>query len=142
MNSDPAQLKPLKSILQVTLIGTWLGLLLIPGYIFFTNRGGVAAVLQTDPLTLSKLIFPLFGLYAFFFVWTQIMIGSNRRWLRQLYPYSLLLTFHIFEGVAALIFALTHPLLILIGYGAAKFFSFGFTAPQLYLYVWLGILNY
>ncbi len=121
------------------LLIAWLLLLLLPAYAFFQLRGGFDFLTGQDLQTLSQLLFPLIGLYAFFFVWSQVMIGTNRDWLHTFFPG--IIRFHRIEGVFALLFAVVHPTLLLIGVGPAVYFAKSYVPQSLHLYVWLGYLQ-
>jgi len=85
----------------------YLAVAVIPGYVFFSTRAG----------TSDFPIFPLFGLYAFFLVWAQIMIGTNMGVLRRTLGLPWMLTFHMWEGGIAFLFALLHPLFAYLALG-------------------------
>jgi hypothetical protein len=124
-----------------------LGLAIIPGGVFFSLRGGVSLFLGSlngqDLKVTSAAIFPLVGLYAFFFIWAQLMIGGLMPWLRRVYPYRRLLLFHQTEGLFAFLLALTHPILLAIGYGLNNvLFERTFVAPQLAFWVFVGYFNF
>lgn len=103
--------------------------LILPWYVFFHDRGGLAWL---HGLTLKadfQLLFPLVGLYAFTFVTWQVMVATNLRWLRRLWPR--IIQFHRFQGSFALLFATLHPLFILFGYGLSNDLHLRFVAnPQ------------
>lgn len=114
----------------------FLALLPIPAYVFFHARGGIAFLSGTDLKTASLLLFPLVGLYAFFFVWAQIILGSSMDLFRKLYPR--IVTFHRGQGTFALLFALTHPTLLFIGVGPFAYFHHTFVDPSKVLFIWFG----
>lgn len=121
---------------RAALIVVYLFFAVMPGVVFFSSRGG-AYVFRTDDLTqFSQRVFPLVGLYAFFFVWAQVMIGANMRWLRRVF--GRIETFHRTEGVFVLLFALLHPLLLLIGVGPTAYFARTYVDRSLLPYIWLG----
>lgn len=117
----------------------FLGILAVPVIAFFANRGGLAFLAEADFRTVNLLLFPLVGLMAFTLVWLQVMMGSTMDVLRKWFPK--LVQFHRRQGIVALVFALTHPTMILVGYGPAMYYSYGFVAPHLKLFVWLGYLQ-
>lgn len=89
--------------------------MLLPVFVFFHDRGGTAWLHGLTLKSDFQLLFPLLGLYAFTFVSWQILINTNLRWLRQVFPRAL--SFHRFQGGFALLFATFHPAFILLGYG-------------------------
>lgn len=100
---------------------SWLILAIIPGYVFFSARGGFAVFEASTARELAGVIFPLFGLYALFSVWSQLVIGSNMRYLRKIFPN--IQRFHQTEGIFVFLFAWTHPLLIGVAFGMQAFFN-------------------
>jgi predicted ferric reductase len=103
--------------------------LALPLYIFFHDRGGVAWLHAVTPQSALILLFPLLGLYAFTFVTWQILISTNLRWLRQVWPR--VISLHRFQGGFALLFALLHPGFILVGFGLSNYLHFRYIAPSL-----------
>jgi len=86
--------------------------------------------LRTADLGASlRLMFPLLGLYAFTFVSWQLLVATNVRWLRKLWPR--VINFHRFQGGFALLFAVLHPTFILIGFGLVNYLHFRFVSPNL-----------
>lgn len=119
--------------------GAWLLYLILflaPGYVFFQSRGGVRLLQGADLKVASLLLFPLAGLYALFFVWVQVIIGPNIRYLRRHYPR--IDRFHRREGLFALTFAFVHPLLLLVGVGLTTFLNNQFVSPRFVLFALLG----
>lgn len=118
-----------KQLAKAALTVLYILALLLPLYIFFHDRGGAAWL---HGLTLKadfQLLFPLIGLYAFTFVAWQVLLATNLRWLRKLWPR--VINFHRFQGSFALLFATLHPTFILIGYGIANYVHYRFVAnPQ------------
>jgi hypothetical protein len=76
------------------------------------------------------------GLYAFFFIWAQLMIGSSMAPLRKIFWWSD--TFHHTEGVFAILFALLHPFLLIAGIGLTSYLHRDFVDPSLVTFVWIG----
>lgn len=109
----------------------WVLILLLPPYVYLANRSFAPTL---EPGT----IFPLFGLMAFTFIWSQIMLGAFMRplarWYKTVFP------FHIFQGISALLFAFLHPLFLFISLPAAERFKLPitFVAPGLDKFVFLG----
>ncbi len=110
-------------------------ILIAPGWVFFSTRS-VSTLRLLDLRSFGLFIFPLVGLCAFTLVWFQLMIGSSMDLLRKVFPR--IEVYHRTEGVFVLLFALTHPLLLLIGVGSVAYFQRSYIAPQLAPYIWLG----
>ncbi|MBI3626765.1 FAD-dependent oxidoreductase [Candidatus Uhrbacteria bacterium] len=109
----------------------------IPGYFFLKQRGGNLAFLTGANFQIaSQLIFPLLGLYAFFFIWAQIILGSNMAWLRKIF--SKVLKFHMTEGVFAFLFAVLHPTLLLMATGLNGYLRFAYVDPRLKIFAIIG----
>lgn len=109
---------------------------------FFMVRGGAQFWSVLEGATVKQIwfaLFPLAGLYAFFLVWMQIMLGSNMDWIRG--RASWLYSFHKFEGGVALLFALLHPTLLALGLGISEYYKYGFVAPGKILFIWIGYLQ-
>ncbi len=124
---------------------TWVGWLLpllylstiwIPAYAYFYNRGGVGFLEGMDFKTASIFVFPLVGLYAFYFIWAQLLLGSCINILRPLSKWFE--RWHRVQGIFALLFALSHPLLIVIGYGLEAYLQKQYISEDLAIYVLLG----
>lgn len=113
----------------------FLALLPLPAYVFFTARNGLAFLQGTDFQTANLLLFPLLGLYAFFFVWAQIIIGSSINPLRRVFPG--IEKFHRIEGVVAFLFAVTHPSMLFLGVGPAAYLAYEFVDPAKKFFVFL-----
>ena len=111
------------------LIVLYVAALLLPLYVFFHDRGGTAWLHGLTLASDFRLLFPLVGLYAFTFVTLQILITTNLRWLRKLWPRAL--QFHRFQGGFALLFATLHPSFILLGYGISSYLQLHYVVnPQ------------
>lgn len=109
----------------------YLVLLFVPGWVFFAARPGVPMAADT--------IYPLFGLYAFTFVAIQMILGSNMRRLRPIYPK--VMQFHRWQGLFALAFAFVHPLLAAAAFGPqATFLQRTIVPPSLSNYIIFGII--
>lgn len=118
----------MKLLTKIVLILVWLGVITTPPTLFILTRGG----LPTNPLEL----FPVFGLLAFTLIWGQIMLGLFMGPLSRLFPK--IFPVHIVQGLTALLFALLHPLLLIIGATPAVYLTYGFIDPALKGYVFLG----
>jgi predicted ferric reductase len=116
-------------IFKAGLLGLYIAALCLPLYVFFHDRGGTAFLHMADLRDSLRLVFPLLGLYAFTFVTWQVLIATNLRWLRKLWPR--VINFHRFQGGFALLFAVLHPTFILIGFGLANYLHFRFVSPNL-----------
>lgn len=103
--------------------------LVLPGYAFFHDRHGTAFLTGVHGKTVLQVFFPLVGLYAFTFVTAQVLIATNLRWLTTLWPG--VIRYHRAQGTFALLFAVLHPLFILVGFGLASMLSNGFVRPGL-----------
>lgn len=108
----------------------------LPGYEFFRARHGLVFLDGADFQTASRRLFPLAGLYAFFLVWFQVMLGANRRWLLRIVPS--IMVYHRRQGVFALLFALLHPTLLIAGVGLSAYLTDSFVSPAKVLFVWFG----
>jgi DMSO/TMAO reductase YedYZ heme-binding membrane subunit len=111
----------------------------MPGWIFFSQRGGFSFVNGLDFKNFNLVLFPLVGLYAFTLVWLQVVIGSARSMLRKIFPG--VITWHRRQGVFVLLFAILHPTLLFLGVGPAVYFSRTYVAPSLVPYIWLGYVQ-
>lgn len=125
-----------KNNIQIILIIIYLISFLLPGFFFLENRGGVGFLKELDFSSGAKSLFPLVGLYAFFFVWAQFIIGTSKDFLCKVFPG--IISFHRKQGVVALALAFFHPGLILLGYGISKYLEMGYVSSSLRLFVLLG----
>ena len=119
-----------RGIVQFLLVAIYVTLLVIPGWIFFSQRGGIAFLGSfADFQAGLRLLFPLFGLYAFTLVAMQAMIGPNISLLRKYFPK--IREFHRYEGTFALLFVILHPVMIVAGFGLGDYFGFNYVSPDL-----------
>jgi ferredoxin-NADP reductase len=132
----PASLRAYLRPAQLLFILLYVLGLIVLGYIFFAARGGLAVFAGADYKISSLILFPLLGLYAYYLLWVQIIIGSQMWRLRSHIPW--IEKFHRTQGVFVLLFALLHPLLILSGFGLHEYLNFKFVAPAGIPYVILG----
>lgn len=88
---------------------------------------------QPSLRTFAGNYFQVPGAVAIHLLWLQIIIGMNQRRLIPLFPK--IFRVHRFIGIAALIAALLHPLLLLVALGPAKYLTFAFVPQQLVPYV-------
>lgn len=114
----------------------WLVILILPSWVFFSERGGLSFLDGLESPDMSAAIFPLVGLYALLLVWTQVMLGSLMPLWQKIFPK--IFVFHRAEGVFALLFATLHPLLLIGGIGLAPFMANDFVSPAQVKYVLLG----
>lgn len=115
-------------------------MLVLPGYVFFSQRGGISFLSGHDFQTFNILVFPLVGLYAFTLLWSQFVIGSTRSLLGAvLHPG--IITFHQRQGVFIFLLAWLHPLMRFFGIGLDRYFKGWNVAPELVPYLWLGYLQ-
>lgn len=125
-----------KRFVQVAVILLWLSVFATPGYLFVQARGGLGFFQGLDFKTFCVVIFPVIGLYAFTLVWSQIVLGAAMNFWRSIFKH--IETFHRAEGAFALLFALTHPTLIAVGYGLQVYFARTYVAPENLIYLYLG----
>ncbi len=121
---------------RITAVLIYLIAVVLPGWIFFQAHGGIGFLEGLDSQTLSSLLFPLVGLYAFTLVWVQFMLGSAMWLWRKVFPKIEL--FHRTQGIFTLLFALIHPTMIAYGYGLELYFSRNYVAPDLTVYLYFG----
>ena len=118
-----------KVLIKSGLLGLYIAALCLPIYIFVHDRGFSSFMHLANLQAVLKLMFPLLGLYAFTFVTWQVLIATNLRWLRKLFPR--VIYFHRFEGGFALLFAVLHPTFILIGFGLVSYLHLRFVSSNL-----------
>jgi nitrite reductase/ring-hydroxylating ferredoxin subunit/DMSO/TMAO reductase YedYZ heme-binding membrane subunit len=92
-----------------------------------------------DFASFCSAVFPLIGLYAFFLIWAQIVIGASMTVIRPFAPW--IETFHRIEGTFALILGISHPVLLALSLGAKDFFSLSFVSPDQRVLVYLGFIQ-
>ncbi|MBI4426376.1 MAG: Rieske 2Fe-2S domain-containing protein [Candidatus Kerfeldbacteria bacterium] len=114
--------------------------LVLPGYVFFNQRGGFSFLAGLDFKTFNLVIFPLVGLYAFTLLWSQFVIGAARSVLRSV-VHPAIITFHRRQGVLIFLLAWLHPTLRFFGIGLDQYFKSWNVAPSLVPYLWLGYLQ-
>lgn len=110
--------------------------LILPAWIFFQDRGITVVLLDRDARQFARFIFPLFGLYAFTLVWMQILLGSLMRYWVRVFPK--ILSYHKAQGTFALLFALTHPTLLLFGVGVQSYFQFNYVPSNKVPFLFFG----
>ena len=116
--------------IRVTILFGFALALAIPAYAFFHDRNGTAFLAGVRGRAVAQVVFPLVGLYAFTFVTAQVLIATNLWWLTRLWPG--IIRYHRAQGVFTLLFAVLHPLFILVGFGLASMLSsIGFVQPGL-----------
>lgn len=119
----------MRAVLKGLVLGAYALALVLPAYAFFHDRNGTAFLHGVTGRGLLQAFFPLVGLYAFTFVTAQVLITTNLHWLSRLWPR--IIQYHRAQGVFALLFAILHPLFILLGYGLAVMLANGFVQPGL-----------
>ncbi|MBI2410554.1 MAG: FAD-dependent oxidoreductase [Candidatus Kerfeldbacteria bacterium] len=129
----------LKRFFQILIPLFYIAILILPGYLFFTSRGGLSFLNGLEPPIVLLLIFPLVGLYAFTILWAQFMMGTNMPYLRRLFPW--ILRAHITQGIFVLLFALAHPLLLINGIGFTSYVHYEFVGKKLIPYAVLGQIS-
>lgn len=122
--------------MRILLILLYMFVLLVPAVVFFSARGGIQFLDGVDFQTATLLLFPLLGLYAFTFTWLQIIVGSSSAVYKKLWPNYF--TFHRGQGLVALLFALLHPLFLILGYGFSAYRSYAFVDPSLKVFAFFG----
>lgn len=101
----------MKRVLQLPVILVYTVALLIPGYTFFiATPGNLQALFSQSSTNVFFTLFRLFGLYAFVFVWVQVMLGSFMPLFIGIFG-SKALKFHISQGIFVLLFAFLHPII-------------------------------
>ncbi|HLG91032.1 MAG TPA: ferric reductase-like transmembrane domain-containing protein [Candidatus Saccharimonadales bacterium] len=108
-----------KTSVKTGVVAVYVATLTLPFYVFFSNRSGFEFLTGLSGIDTLKVIFPILGLYAFTFVSLQLLLTINLPWLKKYWPE--LVTWHRFQGWFAVLFAILHPLTILIGYGIAGY---------------------
>lgn len=111
----------------------------IPTVVFFVGHHGRGLWQSPTLVDFAQRSFPVFGLYAFTLVWAQIMLGSFTPFWRKFFPR--VTTLHRRLGVFALVFALLHPTLLLIGVGPAVYLARTYVAPNLIPFIWLAYVQ-
>ncbi|MFO0702461.1 MAG: FAD-binding oxidoreductase [Candidatus Andersenbacteria bacterium] len=135
--TPPGWRRALITTLRILLPLVFIAALVTPAVVFFSDRGGTSFLAGADLQTFSILMFPLVGLYAFTLLWVQFLLGSSMYPLKAIFPRVEL--FHRTEGVFVLLFALTHPTLILLGTGSlATYLQYKFVAPNLVPWAYVG----
>lgn len=127
------------SALRILLPLLFLGLFSIPSLEFFHLRGGTSFLRGLLLKDFAFRIFPLLGLYAFFLLWVQFLLGSSMPILRKIYPN--IVRFHRAEGVFVLLFAMFHPLFLEIGVGWSSYWARNFVPLHLVPYIWVGYVQ-
>jgi predicted ferric reductase len=108
-----------KTLVRIAVIAVYAVALSLPFYVFFDSRGGFEFLNDLSARDTLKVIFPLFGLYAFTLVSLQLLLTINLPWLKKYWPG--LAVWHRFQGWFAVLFAVIHPLFIITGYGLADY---------------------
>lgn len=126
--------------LKIVLPILYVIILFIPGYIFFSSRGGLGFLEDSDFHTFASLMFPFFGLLAFTLVWMQTMIGMNMALFTKVFPK--MLSFHRTQGLFALLFATTHALAIPYVFTVQQYIGYKFLAPEMRIFAYFGAIAF
>ncbi len=129
-----------KAWLRIVLLVAYVVILILPGYVFFGERGGFESFQGNSFKTFAALVFPLFGLYAFTFVWLQTLIGMNMFIFSRLFGNGVY--FHRAQGLFALLLATTHALAIPYIYSLQRYIGYKFLQPDLQVFALLGTIAY
>lgn len=122
--------------LRIVFVIAYMAILFLPGYIFFSQRGGWESF-QTDSFkTFAALTFPLFGLYAFTLVWMQTLIGMNMFAFSRLFGNAV--AFHRTQGLFALLLATTHVFAVQYIFGLQQYIGFKFLAEDSRIFAFFG----
>ena len=125
-----------KSWLRLGIVLFYLIIVFLPGYVFFSQRGGFNFYQTGNFKTFASLIFPVFGLYAFTLVWAQTIIGMNMAKLTRVFPK--VLNFHRTQGLFALLFAVTHAAAVPFIYTIQLYIGYKFLPENLRVFALLG----
>lgn len=136
---EPQAERQVHPLVLWTLGAAYIALLSVPCIVFFSSRGGLALLQASQGRDTAFLLFPLVGLYAFFLLWIQFLLGSNMYWLRPALP--ALYRFHKAQGGFVLLFAFLHPTLLLIGVGGTSLWHSSFVPPSQRFFVELGYIQ-
>jgi DMSO/TMAO reductase YedYZ heme-binding membrane subunit len=129
--------------LRLALPVGFLLVLTIPAFTYFvTNRAGDVLFGADIPTEVRfYTLFRLFGLYAFTFLWGQLMVGPFMKPLSRLYGQNWL-PFHRLQGLLALLLAVLHPLILYVAFvvwtGSFNWFEAVLSYTPQVTWVWLG----
>lgn len=104
-------------VLQYSLPFIFLVVLIIPAWTYFVVNDAAASLFgpNVEPAMRFFTLFRLLGLYAFTFLWGQLMIGPFMKPLGKIYGKNWFY-FHRMQGLFALLLACLHPLILYVGY--------------------------
>lgn len=123
-------------LLRFVLIISYLTILLLPGLVFFSQRGGFGN-LQTDNFrAFASFAFPLFGLYAFTLIWLQTIIGMNLIFFNRFF--NQILNFHRVQGLFALLLATTHAFSVPYIFGLQEYITLKFLPQSERIFAFFG----
>lgn len=134
--SNPQTLQWWKWPARLLFFALYFSALVLPAWIFFQTRSGLNIFTDADVQTYSVLLFPLVGLYAFTFVWAQLLLGAGMGLWRRVF--SWIEPFHRAQGAFVLLLALLHPTMIAYGYGLELYLSRDYVAAESLPYLYLG----
>jgi sulfoxide reductase heme-binding subunit YedZ len=112
-DSQPIWTRVVKYALPIV----FLIVLVVPGYTYFVVNRAADLLFGpgVDPAVRFYTLFRLIGLYAFVFLWGNIMLGAFMIPLNKLYRRNWLY-FHRWQGIFALLLAFLHPPVLWLGY--------------------------
>ncbi|OGY24698.1 MAG: hypothetical protein A2Y57_00485 [Candidatus Woykebacteria bacterium RBG_13_40_7b] len=103
-----------KSLLRIIILGLYLILFLIPGFILIFFRDGWGFLTSGSAELAAYTFVRLFGLYTFTLAFFQILIGAFFIDLGKIFGPKTVLLFHRIEGIFVLTLAFTHPFFYLL----------------------------
>jgi predicted ferric reductase len=116
-------------LLKFLIPTVFLIIFLIPGFVFFRANPDFFSMLTATPLNdpaIYLTAFKLFGLYAFVFLWAQIIVGPFTKPLSRLYGPAKVLRWHRSQGIFTFLLATLHPILFHFGMFLVTGNAFGF----------------
>ncbi|MFA6042186.1 MAG: ferric reductase-like transmembrane domain-containing protein [Patescibacteria group bacterium] len=127
----------MKKALRVVTMLVWLAIAIAPAYVFFQERDGLVFLEGLTFTDACRELFPLVGLYAFTLVWTQVLLGSMMsKWTKWV---GLGFAQHRVVGPTVLLFALIHPVLLLVGVGWTDYLNRSYVEPTQQVFIYFGL---
>ena len=118
--------------------------LIIPGYTYFVVSQAGQTLFGPDVAADQRFytLFRLFGLYAFVFIWGQVILGPFMVPLGKMYGKNWFY-FHRMQGIFALLLAMIHPSILYVAY-IIRTGHFAWLKPvtdytDLAIWAWLGV---